>query len=120
MLTIMLLNAGAGLREARTIYSGGAAHVVTVVGVIAVAGLVQTVRVLFRGATTQRTRLALLAAWTLLPPLWFWFEYFYLYKPFAPAGTFEAFKYGQDISAKIWAAIVAVITAVMLAKRKGS
>jgi hypothetical protein len=53
-----------------------------------------------------------LMAWLVIPPIFFWFEYFGIYRPRqgyksgdAPPADWEMFKYAQDISAKIWLAI---------------
>lgn len=100
----------------RIIYSGIPAYLNAAVTVAAAIGLIFTLRILFRRATKRRTKLWLLILWTLLPPLWFSAEYYYLYKPFAPAGAFELFKYGQEVASKIWAAIVALIAAVLFTK----
>jgi hypothetical protein len=50
-----------------------------------------------------------LLAWTLLPPIWFWYEYWYMYLADYRPGhktpdDLELFKYGQDVSSKIWVA----------------
>lgn len=117
---IIPIIAGADAGGAQPIYTGCPALIVNAVCGIAVVGLVATVIALFRPSTKPRTKLGLLAVWMLLPPLWFWVEYFYIFKPHAVPGVFDQFKYGQDISAKIWAATVALITAVLVAERKSS
>lgn len=50
--------------------------------------------------------------WIVAPPVWFWIEYFYVnwsnylsWKGKSDAEKFERFKYGQDISSKIWLAV---------------
>ena len=47
------------------------------------------------------------AFWTLGPPIWFWFEYFWLFKSFGDPAKLEEFKHGQQVSASIWAGVVA-------------
>jgi hypothetical protein len=53
----------------------------------------------------------MLIAWTMIPPIWFWYEYWFIYLKdyhsdrIVPE-NFELFKYGQDVSAKIWLSIV--------------
>jgi hypothetical protein len=59
----------------------------------------------------------MLALWAIGPPAWFCIEYFFLYKPYGPAGTFEAFKYGQDVASKFWLAFVGLLAVV---RRNGS
>jgi hypothetical protein len=56
-------------------------------------------------------QVVMLIAWTVIPPTWFWYEYWFIYlKDYHSDETapenFELFKYGQDLSAKIWLAIV--------------
>jgi len=61
----------------------------------------------------------ILACWTLLPPIWFWFEYFFIYKSpknAAPKPDFESFKYGQDASSKIWIATASVLLVLYFGK----
>jgi hypothetical protein len=48
--------------------------------------------------------------WIFAPPIWFSVEYFYLYKPFGKEGTFEAFKYGQELAYRAWLGIAAAMT----------
>jgi hypothetical protein len=52
------------------------------------------------------------AMWTVMPPIWFWYEYFYLRPkyPSPPAGPdFDEFKYGQDLASKIWIAATSTL-----------
>lgn len=55
------------------------------------------------------------AFWVLIPPVWFSFEYFYLFKIKAQdmGIPFETFKYGQDTAAKAWLGIAAFLTGVL-------
>jgi hypothetical protein len=50
--------------------------------------------------------------WVFAPPTWFSFEYFYLFKPSKAEGTFEAFKYGQELASRAWLGIAAVMTVI--------
>jgi len=51
-----------------------------------------------------------LSVWIVVPPIWFWWEYFYLYKSApAPKPDLDEFKHGQDQSSKIWLALVTVL-----------
>lgn len=60
-------------------------------------------------ADLKRRLAGLLAIWTLAPPLWFAFEYMFLYKPQGLAGSWETFKHGQEMWAKLWAGVVALL-----------
>ena len=54
----------------------------------------------------------MLGAWTLLPPIWFWYEYFFIFSkayPSADKDKLDTFKYEQDLSSKIWLALVSVL-----------
>jgi len=63
-----------------------------------------------------------LGAWTLLPPIWFWYEYFFLFRdafPKANSDELDQFKYGQDFSSKIWLAAVSVLLILYFSKDLG-
>jgi hypothetical protein len=51
----------------------------------------------------------ILAAWILLPPLWFFCEYMFWYSQYGKAVCFEGFKYMQDLGSKGWAGMVIVL-----------
>ena len=60
--------------------------------------------------TNQTYQKWLLAAWTLLPPIWFWLEYFVIRPPTDPeSASFDRYKYGQELSRNVWAAVVALL-----------
>jgi hypothetical protein len=59
-------------------------------------------------------RVLFLAIWVIGPPVWFWIEYFYLFRVWGKADKFDEFKHGQDLSAKIWLGIVALLTADLI------
>ena len=63
----------------------------------------------------------LLGFWVLAPPIWFWYEYFFLYSSYAPVAPatkplLEDFKHGQDQSAKIWLALVTLLFGLYFGK----
>jgi hypothetical protein len=61
----------------------------------------------------------ILICWTVLPPIWFWFEYFFIYKPQSnapPKNDFDSFKYGQDLSSKIWISVVSALLVLYFGK----
>lgn len=43
--------------------------------------------------------------WTIVPPIWFWGEYFVVYRRFGDPTAFDSFKHGQQVSLAIWAAL---------------
>ncbi|MCE9611365.1 MAG: hypothetical protein K8R23_14310 [Chthoniobacter sp.] len=55
---------------------------------------------------------AALAIWLVGPPVWFWFEYFWVFKDYGDFAQFEHFKYGQEQAAKIWAGTLVFLYAV--------
>jgi len=60
-----------------------------------------------------------LAGWTLLPPIWFWYEYFFLFAPAyldIESKEFDRLKYGQDLSSKIWLAAVSLLLILYFSK----
>jgi hypothetical protein len=63
----------------------------------------------------------LLGVWVLAPPIWFWYEYYFLYSNYAPTSPatkppLEEFKHGQDQSAKIWLALVTLLFGLYFGK----
>jgi hypothetical protein len=63
------------------------------------------------------TQAIVLCAWIVLPPLWFWCEYFFIwdrqsgYRP-----SLEEFKYGQDVASKIWLGLVTALLILYFGK----
>jgi hypothetical protein len=50
----------------------------------------------------------------LLPPVWFWAEYLFIWRP-APYGkrpAFEHLKYGQELGRNVWLAFTAILLAI--------
>lgn len=52
-------------------------------------------------------------AWTILTPAWFWFEYTFLTSDNDKndATKFARLKYSQELAAKVWLAVTAVLVA---------
>lgn len=76
-------------------------------------GLVAIAVTLWRLAakdTPRSEKYLLLGAWTILPPVWFVVEYFFIYLPYGTKSSFDYFQYGQDIASKLWAAILGLIS----------
>jgi hypothetical protein len=66
-------------------------------------------------------QLVFIVLWTLLPPIWFWFEYFFDYlrkwEPgHEPPPDFDVFKYGQDVSLRVWLAASSVLLVLYFGK----
>ena len=54
---------------------------------------------------------SVIGLWAVGPPVWFWFEYFYIYRAYGQPDTLDLFKCGQDVSKAIWAGVLAVLIA---------
>jgi hypothetical protein len=48
-----------------------------------------------------------IGVWALAPPIWFWWEFFYIYNVPDQKVTLDTFKYSQDVSKAIWAGVLA-------------
>lgn len=72
------------------------------------------------------TQAIVLALWTLTPPMYFFFEWFYIVKPLLGRNTaarsqeFEEYKFGQDICAKVWIATASILLLLYFWKDIGS
>jgi hypothetical protein len=84
---------------------------VTATAILAYCGWGETIEVGKPTCPVKVAQVIVLVAWTVVPPIWFWYEYWFIYlkghrfEDRVPE-NFELFKYGQDVSAKIWLAIV--------------
>lgn len=75
-------------------------------GVLAVATVVLTWFALANPAhPCVRYFPLLVLGWAVGPPLWFWFEYYFVYLAEGAPGSEEWFKHGQQVSFAIWAGI---------------
>ena len=56
--------------------------------------------------------------WIAIPPAWFWLDYFglYRYDPVVGKTDLDSFKYGQDVAARIWLALVTALTILYFGK----
>jgi hypothetical protein len=64
-----------------------------------------------------KSKVGVLVFWILAPFAWFWLEYFGIYRYRRDAKeSFEYFKYAQDISSKLWLALVTVLTVLYFGK----
>lgn len=69
--------------------------------------------------SVKKRQLAVLVGWTLVPPLWFLVEFFFIYNPrfgHTPPTDFELFKYSQDLSAKTWLAVSSALLVLYFGK----
>jgi hypothetical protein len=69
--------------------------------------------VAYTPARSQLVSGALAAAWAVGAPIWFWYEYYFIYRA-AGGGlkdSFEYFKHGQQTAIAIWAGLAASLGA---------
>lgn len=92
--------------------------VVTVVAVISSLLLIGTLVYLgknwdgLKDKSVQFYSRLLFGFWTLVPPILFWLEYHFLWRPNNrpdEGALFDRFKYSQETSSKIWLAVVAIL-----------
>jgi uncharacterized membrane protein len=67
----------------------------------------------FPALRSQAVAGSLAAAWLIGAPLWFWYEYFFIYRAVGGGqqDSFEFFKHGQQLAAAIWAGLAASLGA---------
>jgi hypothetical protein len=53
----------------------------------------------------------LAAAWAIGPAVWFWYEYFFVYRQHGDAAAFDEFKHGQQTAIAIWAGVTLSLAA---------
>lgn len=88
-----------------------AGSILIVIGVLAV--LIMLIPALANWKNQIPAKLALVFT-ALLPPLWFWVEYIYIWQkaPTDKRPDFEEFQYGQTVSLNLWLAFVGLIVAL--------
>ena len=59
----------------------------------------------------------MLPFWIVGPPVWFWFDYFKVYRRYGDPEAFDSYKHGQQISIAIWAAFAIMFGAFANADR---
>lgn len=52
---------------------------------------------------------AVIPHWVLGPPIWFWCDYFLIYRKYGDPDAFDSFKHAQQISLAIWAAVALLL-----------
>jgi hypothetical protein len=87
---------------------------------VALVVLVLTVHAALSSKTPRRTLWHLVFFWTVMPPAWFAIEYFILYGHYGVPGSFESFKYGQEVAAKFWAGGLALVVAKLFQDKEAA
>lgn len=54
----------------------------------------------------------LVGIWGILPPIWFWLEYFFILHKHGTDQDFERFKYGQQLSIAVWVVVTTLLVAL--------
>ena len=92
-------------------------------GALGVVGFVANLLILFFGGehlntpTHKLVAQIAIGAWVLLPPLWFFYEFFYYFPENGnPEAGFERLKGVQDASSKVWAAVAVVLAGIYSAR----
>jgi hypothetical protein len=57
-----------------------------------------------------------LTFWVIVTPVWFWFEYFVIFRKYGDSTAFDSFKHGQQLSLAIWAALVFFLNGLVSAE----
>lgn len=70
-----------------------------------------------------RNKVVILLIWVLVPPCWFRLEYCFLYRydpKTLPSGDdkpgWDSLKYGQEVSSKVWLALVTALSILYFGK----
>ncbi|MFT3665009.1 hypothetical protein [Piscinibacter sp.] len=63
-------------------------------------------------AWSQTVVLGLAATWGIGGPMWFFYEYFFIYREGGAPDSWELFKHGQQVSAAVWVALTGSLTVV--------
>ena len=71
----------------------------------AIFGILAVILFLLGSITNPTAKKIIVAVYTIVPPLWFWFEYTFFYS----GADFEAFKYRQELNRNIWVAVTTVL-----------
>lgn len=79
--------------------------------VLLTAGAAVFVLVMHRN-NAQAVLLMLAALWAVGAPLWFFVDYYYVYRKRAADDSWELFKHGQQVSIAIWAGFTAALYAL--------
>jgi len=62
--------------------------------------------------SAQPALLSLAATWAVGAPIWFFVEYYFLYRHAAAPDSWELFKHGQQVAIPVWAGIAAALYGV--------
>jgi hypothetical protein len=70
--------------------------------------------------TIKNVQAIVLCIWVFAPPVWFWYEYFFIYRKISDKEkdkpTFDQYKHGVDVASKLWLALVTVLLGLYFGK----
>ena len=66
--------------------------------------------VICKGEWSQPLVLGMAGLWGIGAPMWFFWEYFFIYRKHGAPDSWELFKHGQQLSATVWVALTASLT----------
>jgi hypothetical protein len=94
-----------------------AAKQVAITGIVGVILTVATIAlavvvIVSLPSWSQLAMLLLAAAWGIGGPMWFFFEYFFIYRKSGAPNSWELFKHGQQLSGAVWVALTASLIVV--------
>ena len=96
------------------IYPEGIRRLIVILGSIATAFAGACVA--FGIATPKEcyslTKKSILIVWTLGVPLWFATEFWFIYRKKGFRNAFEEFKHSQELTSKVWLAVLGVLVAL--------
>jgi hypothetical protein len=79
------------------------------IGALALAGTVLLACMAWNHKCWLTWLYGLAAAWVIVPPVWFWYEYHYIYCVKGQLTEFDKFKHGQQTGLAIWAGVAVAL-----------
>ena len=74
-------------------------------GILFIGALLYTLGDDVRSSTLKN----ILLVTATVPPIWFWIEYFVLFRKWGLVDSIEHFKYAQQLSAAVWAGVLVML-----------
>jgi len=105
-----------------TVYPRAVGRAFEVVSVLGLALLIASAWWLVTHQCDPANRFSILIGcfWIVAPPLFFLFEYFYIYPRWGRPDRLEYFKIGQELASKCWAASLVILYVCATGKLPGA
>jgi hypothetical protein len=96
-----------------------ATYILAFVATVAGAGAIYTLYLIDSAWESMDASLLykVLPYWVIGPPIWFWCDYFLVYRTFGDPKAFDSFKHAQHVSLAIWASIGLLLAAIVTSDR---